>query len=129
MIYYIISAALGIILGSLITFVICKNKFQKETENFNTAKAELLALQTQLKTQEDFRNLIKEDFSKLAAQTINNQQEDLRKQNREILDDKIKPLNEKLQEFQKQVSEFHKSGEVNKTEIIKEIENLRNNNI
>ena len=127
MAYYIISALIGIIFGSLITFVICKSKFQKETENFNAAKAEILALQTQIKTQEDFRNLIKEDFSKLAAQTINNQQEDLRKQNREILDDKIKPLNEKLQEFQKQVSEFHKSGEVNKTEIIKEIENLRNN--
>ena len=111
--YYLISALAGIVFGGLITYIVMKTK--------------LITIQAQIKAQEDFRELIKEDFSKLAVQTINDQQEDLRKQNREILDDKIKPLNEKLQEFQKQVNDFHKSGEVNKTEIIKEIENLRNN--
>ena len=129
--YYLISALVGIIFGVLITYIVMKTKSQKDFqthfEELNNAKTELNTLQAQIKAQEDFRNLIKEDFSKLAVQTINEQQEDLRKQNREILDDKIKPLSEKLQEFQKQVNDFHKSGEVNKTEIIKEIENLRNN--
>lgn len=131
MVYYIISAVTGLIFGVLITYIICKNKFQKELqekyEELNKTKTDLSSLQAQIKAQEDFRNIIKDDFSKLAVQTINEQQEDLRKQNREILDDKIKPLNEKLQEFQKQVTEFHKTGEVNKTEIIKEIENLKEN--
>ena len=129
--YYLISALVGIIFGVLITYIVMKTKSQKDFqthfEELNNAKTELNTLHAQIKAQEDFRNLIKEDFSKLAVQTINEQQEDLRKQNREILDDKIKPLSEKLQEFQKQVNDFHKSGEVNKTEIIKEIENLRNN--
>ncbi len=131
MVYYIISAVTGLIFGVLITYIICKNKFQKELqekyEELNKTKTDLSSLQAQIKAQEDFRNIIKDDFSKLAVQTINEQQADLRKQNREILDDKIKPLNEKLQEFQKQVTEFHKTGEVNKTEIIKEIENLKEN--
>ena len=129
--YYVISTLVGIIFGCLTTYIIMKIKSQKDfqthLEELNSAKTELSTLHAQIKAQEDFRNLIKEDFSKLAVQTINEQQEDLRKQNREILDDKIKPLSEKLQEFQKQVNDFHKSGEVNKTEIIKEIENLRNN--
>ena len=133
--FYALSTIIGIItglaFGVLLTYIVVKNKFEKTTkenlEQLNLAKNELSTLHAQIKVQEDFRNLIKEDFSKLAVQTINEQQEDLRKQNREILDDKIKPLSEKLQEFQKQVNDFHKSGEVNKTEIIKEIENLRNN--
>jgi len=135
MIYYILNATggllLGLILGTLITFIIAKQQFQKvinqKSEELNSINTKLSTLQVQIKAQDEFRNLIKEDFSKLAVQTINEQQEDLRKQNREILDDKIKPLNDKLQEFQKQVTDFHKSGEINKTEIIKEIENLRNN--
>lgn len=129
--FYAVSAFLGIVFGILLTYIVMKNKFQNEfqknVDELNLAKTELSALQAKINAQEEFRTLIKEDFSKLAVQTINEQQEDLRKQNREILDDKIKPLSEKLQEFQKQVIDFHKTGEVNKTEIIKEIENLRNN--
>lgn len=131
MLYYIITSIISFVFGTLITYIFCKNKSQQETKNYietlNETKAELSAIKTQIKTQEELRNIIKEDFTSLATQTIDKQQEDLRKQNREIIDDKIKPLNEKLQEFQKQVADFHKTGEVNKTEIIKEIENLRNN--
>ena len=131
MTYYFLSSVIGLIFGALITYIFCKNKFQNEMKNLyddlNQTHAKLNTLEAQTKTQEDFRNIIKEDFSKLAVQTINEQQEDLRKQNREILDDKLKPLNEKLQEFQKQVSDFHTTGEVNKKELLKEIENLKNN--
>ena len=115
---------LGLIFGALITYIVMKNQFQKETkQNFE----QLSSLQAQIKAQEDFRNLIKEDFSKLAIQTINEQQEDLRKQNREILDDKLKPLNESLQDFKKQVATFQESGKSSKEAIIKEIDNLKNN--
>ena len=84
MIYYVLSALLGMILGGFITFLIMKLSFQKQANEINILKS-------QIKIQEDFRNIIKEDFSKLASETINEQQSDLRKQNREILDEKIKP--------------------------------------
>lgn len=115
---------LGIVFGALITYIFMKNSFQKENkQNIE----ELSKLQAQIKAQEDFRNLIKEDFSKLAVQTINEQQEDLRKQNREILDDKLKPLNESLLDFKKQVAEFQEAGNSRKKEIMKEIDDLKTN--
>ena len=78
--YYAISTFAGLIFGILVTYIIMKIKFQKDYQNhfeeLSHAKTELSTLQTQIKAQEDFRNLIKEDFSKLAVQTINEQQED-----------------------------------------------------
>ena len=115
--YYGLCILAGIILGILFTFFVMRIKYTEENN----------ILRSQIKSQDDFRQIIKSDFANLAMQTINEQQEDLRKQNREILDDKIKPLNEKLQEFQRQVTDFQEKGIKNKTEILKEIENLRNN--
>ncbi|MBQ7450428.1 DNA recombination protein RmuC [bacterium] len=122
--YYLLTALSGIIFGVLITFLVMKLKFQKDSQKLTE---ELSVLRSKVQTQEDFRKLIQNDFVNLAMKTVNEQQADLRKQNGEILDEKMKPLNEKLKEFQAQVNDFHKSGEVNKTEIIKEIENLKNN--
>ena len=54
---YIGCTILGLIFGALITYIVMKNQFQKETkQNFE----QLSSLQAQIKAQEDFRNLIKE---------------------------------------------------------------------
>ena len=119
--YYILSALLGIIFGSFITFFVMKLGSNKQTNEINLLKS-------QIKNQEDFRNLIKEDFSKLAVDTINEQQEDLRKQNREILDEKIKPLNTTLENFKKQVADFQQNSAERKAEIITELNHLKENN-
>ena len=121
MIYYVLSALLGMILGGFITFLIMKLSFQKQANEINILKS-------QIKIQEDFRNIIKEDFSKLASETINEQQSDLRKQNREILDEKIKPLNETLENFKKQVVEFQQNNAERKAEIMTELKHLKENN-
>ena len=120
MINCILVGCVCLFLGSIVTYLIMKSKAEKNIE-------ELALLKGKINAQEDFRTMIKEDFSKLAADTINTQQEDLRKQNREFLDEKMKPLSEKLKEFQDKVTDFHRSNEVSKTEIIKEIEHLKNN--
>ena len=121
MIYYVLSALLGMILGGFITFLIMKLSFQKQANEINILKS-------QIKIQEDFRNIIKEDFSKLASETINEQQSDLRKQNREILDEKIKPLNETLENFKKQVVKFQQNNAERKAEIMTELKHLKENN-
>lgn len=117
-------ASLSFITGAIISALILHIVHTKKNSEM---KEDLIRLKAKFETSESLQDIIKRDFVQLANETIKNEQEDLRKQNREILDDKIKPLSEKLQEFQKQVIDFHKTGEVNKTEIIKEIENLRNN--
>ena len=121
MIYYGLSALLGIVFGSLITFFVMKLSSQKQTSEINILKS-------QIKNQEDLRNLLKEDFSKLAADTINEQQKDLREQNREILDEKIKPLNTTLDNFKKQVEDFQQKSAERKAEIITELNHLKENN-
>ena len=68
--YYILSSIgglfLGLAFGALITYIILKNNFQKDMkqnlEELNSAKAELNTLHTQIKAQEEFRNIIKEDL-------------------------------------------------------------------
>ena len=119
--YYGLSALLGIFLGSLITFFVMKLNFHKQENEINLLKS-------QIKNQEDLRSIIKEDFSKLASETINEQQADLRKQNREILDEKINPLNTTLENFKKQVADFQQNSAERKAEIITELNHLKENN-
>ena len=64
------------------------------------------------------------DFSRIANETIKSEQEDLRKQNREALEEKILPLTKELNEFRDRVDKFNISGVENTTKIIEQIKNL-----
>ena len=71
--------------------------------------------------------LIKQDFVRLANETIKQEQEDLRKQNREVLEEKILPLKAELGEFKSKVEKFNLTGVENTTKIIEQILNLEKN--
>ena len=79
-------------------------------------------------TYNNFRDLIKNDFAKIANETIKCEQEDLRKQNREVLEEKILPLTRELSEFKNKIDKFNISGVENTTKIIEQINNLEKNN-
>ena len=116
-----LSALLGVIFGVLITFIVMTLKSQRQKE-------ELSILRSKTQSLAELKDLIKNDFARLAAQTINEQQEDLRNQNREILVEKIKPLNDNIKEFRDKVTAFQEKGVEMKTEIMAELDYLKENN-
>ncbi len=106
--------------GILLYFVFTK----KET----SMRDELVTLRTKLETTGSLQEIIKKDFVQLANETIKSEQEDLRKQNREALEEKILPLKAELGAFKEKVEKFNISGVENTTKIIEQILNLEKNN-
>ena len=91
-------------------------------------KEELITLRAKVASTEDLQELIKNDFVRLANETIKNEQEDLRKQNRESLEEKLLPLTKELGEFKQKVESFNLKGVENTAKIEEQITNLDKNN-
>lgn len=118
-------AVVSFIFGALISALIMYIIFSK---NNNNAKEELIKLRAKIETSENLQEIIKRDFVQLANETIKNEQEDLRKQNRETLEEKILPLTKELGEFKEKVEHFNLKGVENTTKIVEQISNLEKNN-
>lgn len=95
---------------------------------YSTSNEELIKLRTKTETSEELQEIIKRDFVRLANETIKSEQEDLRKQNRETLEEKILPLTKELGEFKQKVENFNLKGVENTTKIVEQISNLEKNN-
>lgn len=117
MLVMLISFILGVALTSVV--FILKQASLKE---------ELIKLRAKYETSENLQEIIKRDFVQLANETIKNEQEDLRKQNRETLEEKILPLTRELGEFKAKVEHFNLKGTENTTKIQEQIANLEKNN-
>ena len=113
----VISFCLGFTFASLISIVV-----------FYKSKEELVKLRAKNELSESLQDIIKRDFVQLANETIKSEQEDLRKQNRESLEEKILPLTKELSEFKEKVESFNLKGVENTTKIIEQILNLEKNN-
>ena len=74
------------------------------------------------------KNTISTEFAKIANNTIKSEQEDLRKQNREALEEKILPLAKQLNEFKDKVEKFNISGVENTARITEQLAILEKNN-
>lgn len=116
-----ISFVLGALVASLVTYIVF-------TKNNSSNKEEIIKLKTRLETSENLQEIIKRDFVQIANETIKNEQEDLRKQNRETLEEKILPLTKELGEFKEKVEHFNLKGVENTTKIVEQITNLEKNN-
>ena len=121
MISLIISFVLGAIIAGMISYIV----FTKKNAALNE---ELVRLKTSAETSAALQEIIKRDFVQLANETIKREQEDLRKQNRETLEEKILPLTKELGEFKEKVEKFNLSGVENTTKIVEQIGNLEKNN-
>ena len=116
----LISFLVGAFIATLITTLIFLKKQTSEKE-------ELIRLRAESKNYNSLQELIKQDFVRLANETIKQEQEDLRKQNREVLEEKILPLKTELGEFKSKVEKFNLTGVENTTKIIEQILNLEKN--
>lgn len=121
MLIAVVSFIFGALFSALVMYII----FSK---NNNSAKEELIKLRAKIETSENLQEIIKRDFVQLANETIKNEQEDLRKQNRETLEEKILPLTKELGEFKEKVEHFNLKGVENTTKIVEQISNLEKNN-
>ena len=117
----IISFTIGAIISGITIHLIHTNSVLR-------IKEEMIRLKTKAETSEELRDIIKSDFVQIANETIKNEQEDLRKQNRESLEEKILPLTKELGEFKAKVEHFNLKGVENTTKIIEQITNLEKNN-
>ena len=116
----LISFLIGAFIATLITTLIFLKKQTSEKE-------ELIRLRAESKNYNSLQELIKQDFVRLANETIKQEQEDLRKQNREVLEEKILPLKAELGEFKSKVEKFNLTGVENTAKIIEQILNLEKN--
>ena len=116
----LISFLVGAFIATLITTLIFLKKQTSEKE-------ELIRLRAESKNYNSLQELIKQDFVRLANETIKLAQEDLRKQNREVLEEKILPLKTELGEFKSKVEKFNLTGVENTAKIIEQILNLEKN--
>ena len=117
----LLSFLIGLIVSGLAVHIF---HIQKTTK----IKEELIRLQSKIESSEDLKEIIKKDFVQIANETIKNEQEDLRKQNRETLEEKILPLTKELGEFKEQVENFNLKWVENTTKIVEQITNLEKNN-
>ena len=117
----VVSFIAGAVILGLLVFLI----FSKKEQN---TKEELIKLKAQMEISDSMQEIIKRDFVRLANETIKNEQEDLRKQNREALEEKILPLKNELGEFKEKVEKFNLAGVENTTKIVEQILNLEKNN-
>ncbi len=117
----ILSFIIGVLVSSIVCYIIYSKKIL-------ALKEELITLSAKTKSTEDLQEIIKRDFVQLANETIKNEQEDLRKQNRETLEEKILPLTKELGEFKAKVERFNLAGVENTTKIVEQIGNLEKNN-
>lgn len=121
----LLTALLSFVTGSAISALILYLYFSKKE---NSLKEDYIKLKAQMETSENLQEIIKRDFVQLANETIKNEQEDLRKQNRETLEEKILPLTKELGEFKQKVENFNLKGVENTTKIVEQITNLEKNN-
>ena len=117
----VISFILGAVIAGVIVYIIYSKKI-------HSLKEELITLNAKSKSTEELQEIIKRDFFFFSNETIKNEQEDLRKQNRETLEEKILPLTKELGEFKAKVEKFNLSGVENTTKIVEQIGNLEKNN-
>ena len=116
----LISFLIGAFIATLITILIFLKKQTSEKE-------ELIYLRAESKNYNSLTELIKQDFVRLANESIKQEQEDLRKQNSEALEEKILPLKNELGEFKAKVEKLNLTGVENTTKIVEQILNLEKN--
>ena len=116
----LISFLIGAFIATLITTLVFLKKQTSEKE-------ELIRLRAESKNYTSLAELIKQDFVRLANESIKQEQDDLRKQNREALEEKILPLKNELGEFKEKVEKLNITGVENTTKIVEQILNLEKN--
>ncbi|MBO6217475.1 MAG: DNA recombination protein RmuC [Prevotella sp.] len=99
-----------------------KKQLEQERENARQKLSDALThaeeMREEMRKQQEAKNrLVQEEIRNMATQMLKESKSELNKENRERLDDLLNPLRERMEAFQKAVSDNSKEGVQNKTEI------------
>lgn len=108
--------------------IIEKNSLVEENKNLSielqSQSSAVTHLKDQIKFLDDIQKLIKEDFTAIANKVIKDEQQDLRAQNKEVIEEKLKPIKENFEQFKAKIEDFNKLEENNNATLKLQIENL-----
>ncbi len=132
----ILYVILGVALGFAIVYVwlsgrlsharqelaVKQSQLESERENARQKLSDALThaeeMREEMRKQQEAKNrLVQEEIRNMATQMLKESKSELNKENRERLDDLLTPLRERMEAFQKAVSDNSKEGVQNKTEI------------
>ena len=88
----VIFCFMSFIFGVGLTWILLTSRFSKK-------ERELIEFKAKYENTSSIQDVVRQDFVKIANEVIKQEQEDLRKQNREALEDKLQPLTKELNEF------------------------------
>lgn len=99
-----------------------KKQLEQERQNARQKLSDALThaeeMREEMRKQQEAKNrLVQEEIRNMATQMLKESKSELNKENRERLDDLLTPLRERMEAFQKAVSDNSKEGVQNKTEI------------
>ena len=99
-----------------------QKQLEQERENARQKLSDALThaeeMREEMRKQQEAKNrLVQEEIRNMATQMLKESKSELNKENRERLDDLLTPLRERMEAFQKAVSDNSKEGVQNKTEI------------
>lgn len=112
----VISLILGIFIG-----------YFSARKNSDAKIKELEVQNAKLQFSSDLTKNLQEEFKNIANQALIDNQNQLQKQNSLVLEDKLKPLNNTLERYQKEVDEFNKERIKEAATLKTEITNLMEN--
>ena len=115
----------GFFIGSCLTDCVCILVYLINVVKY---KQKVSELEYKLNAGTDVQEMLKQNFKQIALETLCNEKESLNKQNNESLEAKIKPLTEKINEFQSKIDNYNILGTQNTTKIIEQIGILEKNN-
>ena len=101
-----------------------QKKNEELSEKINELSKEISADKTKLEVLNQLQEIVKIDFTEIANKVLKSEQSDMREQNREALEEKLKPIKEDFEKFREKVEEFNKQGESNTATLKEKIENL-----
>lgn len=132
----ILYVILGVALGFAIVYVwlsgrlsharqelaVKQSQLESERQNARQKLSDALThaeeMREEMRKQQEAKNrLVQEEIRNMATQMLKESKSELNKENRERLDDLLTPLRERMEAFQKAVSDNSKEGVQNKTEI------------
>lgn len=122
MYFQIFILILSVIVAGLVSWMICASRFQREILNL---KEENANLKSQVGLNENIINIVKAEFSKIAQDSLKNQQEqmisahstDLKTRLELFKSEEINPINKLLKDFKESIDNYQKSHNVESMEI------------
>ena len=127
----ILISIVSFLFGAIITRAVCYRKLAFEkgknlslNNELNSKSAQLTILEQNKTNKDELIDLIKKEFQAASNEVLIEKQKTLQEQNLTSLEGFLKPLKERIKEFQTKVEQFDETGKINNATLKQKIEEL-----